>query len=82
MDAKIDMEALSRSLTGFDEIAICNKFHREFTDLPGTRQARALLFISKKREGMTDADAFKLVMDLPLGELEGFFDTESLEGKA
>jgi len=84
---KLDMEELSRSLTGFDEIAIQKRFGADFTALPGTLAARALLFVHKTREGRAPADAFNAVMGLRIDAVEQEFEVpdevrEAAEGKA
>jgi hypothetical protein len=71
---KIDAQAFTRTLTGFDEVAISVRFHAPLGDLQGGLIPRALLFIAEKRNGMNDLDAFQAVMDLPLGDVEDRFE--------
>jgi|WetSurMetagenome_2_1015567.scaffolds.fasta_scaffold72741_3 hypothetical protein len=81
MSEKLDAEELSRSLTGFDEIAIQKWFKAPFTDLSSTLVSRALIFIHRKRQGASDADAYRTVMEMGLGEVaEHFDDGTSAEG--
>lgn len=62
------------SLTGFDEIAIGNYFRGDFAEvMNSSKSTRALIFIMKKREGMTDPDAFQFAMNLPYGVAGKFF---------
>lgn len=85
-EARIDMEEMTRSLTGFDEIAIERAWGKAFNDLGGTTLARALLFVAERRDGMKDADAYRAVMDLRLDALESRFEVADdevvTEGKA
>jgi hypothetical protein len=86
-DTKLDMEALSRSLTGFDEIAIQQRFGADFTALPGTLTARSLLFVHHRRGGMSDADAWTTVMGMSIDDVEAEYEIpdevrEAVEGKA
>lgn len=82
MDDLLDFEELSRSLNGFDEIAIERYFHKPFHELSATTLVRALVFIAEKRDGMGDQDAFKKVMDMPISALEARAkQPESILGK-
>jgi hypothetical protein len=71
----IEAQAFTRTLTGFDEIAIAVRFHAPLGDLQGGLIARALLFIAEKRAGKSDLDAYQAVMDMALGEVEDHFET-------
>lgn len=82
MTTKHNMEALVRSLTGFDEIAIEKYFGKRFEDINGNMLARAVLFIANHREGMPDPVAHKTAMDVPLGDLESYFETPQDEDSA
>ena len=68
---RIDVQAVYESLTGFDEMAIKAKFGMPVAELDGATQSRTALFITRKREGMNDADAFKFAMGTTNGDLEG-----------
>lgn len=65
----MDIKVMAKSLTGFDEIAIRKAFASPFEDLSGMFGTRALLFTQLRRDGATDADAFKVVMDATVGEI-------------
>lgn len=71
---------VTNSLTGFDELAIAQRFGASVEELAETsnmRFLRSLLFIvEKRREGVSDADAFKAAMSLPFGELTARFRPE------
>jgi hypothetical protein len=69
---------------GFDEIAIKRlRFLAPLGELEGGLIARALLFIAEKRSGMSDADAFKAVMEMTLGQVEERFEeAEARPGKS
>jgi hypothetical protein len=77
-----DAEAFTRSLTGFDEVAIKRMFAAPLGELDGGLIPRALLFIADRRTGANDADAFRRVMELPLGDVEARFGTVTDPGKA
>lgn len=72
-------EELFDSLTGFDELAIAQQFGAAPTDLLGTMLGRALLFVAQRREGVSDAEAYKAAMELPTGELTAIFTPEGDE---
>lgn len=85
MSEKIEAEKFTRSLTGFDEIGIKRVFGVALGDLEGGLVPRALLWVAERRGGMSDADAFRKVMEMPLGDIEERFtgDDEDVElGKA
>lgn len=75
MSEKINAIKMSRSLTGFDEIAIKKLFGSSFEKLEGMFAGRSLWFIKLRREGVSDKDAFKAAMDVTIGELEDVFDS-------
>jgi hypothetical protein len=84
MTEKIDAEAFTRTLTGFDEIAVRKAFGASFDELEGTLNPRALLFIQYRRHDMKDFEAYKAAMEIMLGDLEQLFQNpnEVDEGKA
>lgn len=64
------------SMTGFDEIAVAQKFGGEILSLAESRQTafmRALVFVIKRREGLKDADAYRAAQELTLKETQEFF---------
>lgn len=70
---RIDLEELSQSLTGFEEIAVERLFDHPFSDLAqsGTKYMRAMRFVELKRTGMNDQDAAQAAMLEPLGQIVG-----------
>lgn len=74
---KPNIEELTESLTGFEEIAISKAFSvKDFTALPGTMSVRALLFVVYKREGDNDGDAYQRAMELSMKAVNDYFDDE------
>ncbi len=69
----VPAEDLVRSLTGWDEIAISERFRKEFSDLGQTITMRSLVFVQLRRAKVPDGDAFRACMNLPLGDLERYF---------
>lgn len=70
-------EEISESLTGFDEIAITKAFHTPLHQLEGTLPARALVFVLKRRAGLTDGEAYKASMELSQSSLMEQFGEDS-----
>lgn len=62
-----------KSLTGFDEIAISQVFGKEFSELGQTMTVRALLFVTLRRNGASDSQAYRSAMTVSLGRLDGLF---------
>jgi hypothetical protein len=71
---KVDGAEFTKTLTGFDELAIERAFRRPLDDMPSIASLRALLFIRLRREGAKDTDAFKVAMSLTLGRMEDLFE--------
>lgn len=72
---KPTMTEVTDSLTGYDEIAITQQFDRDFAvllDFP-TTLGRALIFILKRRDGLTDKEAKREVMNMRLGDVNDYF---------
>jgi hypothetical protein len=79
----VSIDALARSLNGFDEIAISKAFGYEVEDMLGpngdgkgakkVKFLRALIFVSFRRDGMKDREAYNATMNIPLVELEAQF---------
>ena len=65
------------SLTGFDEIAIVQQFGRTVTELADqdpTMFGRALVFVVKRRDGISDGEAKDAALGMTLKDLnENFF---------
>ena len=73
------MTDVVNSLTGYDEIAITKEFNRDFAVLLEypTTLGRALIFVLKRRDGLTDKEAKKAAMEMRLGEVNDYFEDES-----
>lgn len=73
-------EALE-SLTGFDEMAITKHFGRPVSAFENDQSmlGRALVFVVKRRDGLTDDDARNAALELPLKDVLSFFAEESEE---
>lgn len=76
-DRRPTPDAAFESLTGFDEIAIAKYFGAEITTM---RERpfffmRALLFVAARREGKTDAEAYRHAMEMPTGAVNDSFRT-------
>lgn len=73
-EEKINVEEFSRSLNGFDDVAISGAFGKRFAHMEDFETGRALLFIWLKREhGMKDKDARQAAMAATVGNLEDYF---------
>jgi hypothetical protein len=74
---KIDLTELSRSITGFDQVAVRTRFHDRLENLmdDGLMFMRVMYFVHLRRNGAKDADAFNQCMAVPLSELTDLFDT-------
>lgn len=72
------MSDVVKSLTGYDEIAIAKEFGHDFEIVLNKPLVlgRALIFIEKRREGLTDKDAKKSAMNMRLGDVDDYFDEE------
>src|SRR5690606_3900352 len=73
---KINLTELSRSITGFDQVAVRTRFHDRLENLmdDGLMFMRVMYFVHLRRNGSKDADAFNQAMALPLSELTELFD--------
>ena len=74
-EALIDIEEMVDSLTGFDQIAIRQRFNERFDSLAEDpiMLTRGIYFVQLRRDGEKDADAFNQAMTIPFGELQGKF---------
>jgi hypothetical protein len=74
---KIDLTELSRSITGFDQVAVRARFHDRLENLmdDGLMFMRVMYFVHLRRQGAKDADALNQAMALPLSELTDLFET-------
>jgi len=75
---KIDASELANSFTGFDEIAIRQRFGASAEDLSSTMLTRAVMFIIHRRDGAKDSDAYRSAMNLTLGELGDLFVSDDV----
>lgn len=76
---RLTAEEAFDSLTGFDEIAIEKAFGQDVMVLAEDKQltfTRALLFILRRRDGMSDAEAKTAVMNMPVGDVLDAFDED------
>lgn len=74
-----NIEETMESLTGYDEIAIAKTFDMEWGELAKKKPSmftRALLFVLRRREGLTDAQAKEAALSLTIGAVNDLFDTE------
>ena len=78
-EVEITAEEMFESLNGFDELAVAKWFDASPLELGGTTLGRSLVFIAKRREGMTDVDAHAAAMNLTIRDLNGFFADEDGE---
>lgn len=78
---KPSADEVTESLNGFDEIAIEQAFGKPLTDLSDTMAARALVFVLKRRDGLSDKDARREVMQMTLGVVMDSFGEGETEGK-
>lgn len=67
------------SLNGFDELAIEKAFGAEYDDLNGRNVLRALIFTLKRREGLDDIKARKVVLEIPMDQLVTHFAEDANE---
>lgn len=78
MSSNISAEEMTGSLTGFDEKAIARAFGTSMGELfqgkEPTLMLRALVYVAKKRDGNDDAKAYQLSMEMPLKEVQEYFD--------
>ena len=81
-EVDITAEEMFESLNGFDELAIAKWFDASPLELGGTTLGRSLVFVVKRREGMTDVEAHAAAMSLAIRDLTGFFvDEDGESGK-
>jgi hypothetical protein len=67
------------TLTGFDEIAVEKTFGIDFyagNESHPLRPVRAMVFVLKRREGMSDNDAKDFALGLTAKDLNEFFEDE------
>lgn len=70
---------MQQSLTGLEELAIEKHMGVDpYSDgaAKPMRVMRALIFVMRKREGLSDQKAREAAMSLPMGELKKFFAEE------
>lgn len=80
------MKEVLDSVTGFDEIAVKQKFGAPLSELmksDGLQGARALIFVMEKHDGKSDPEAFHVCQSLRVADVNDRFSTEdSAEGVA
>jgi hypothetical protein len=77
VNSKEKADEIIGSFTGFDEVAIENFFGKDFARLNATMTMRSMAFIQFRREeGMTDPDAFKRCMQMPLREVRDYLGAD------
>lgn len=79
-------EQVFDSVTGFDEIAIAQKFGltvMELAEKDGSMFVRSMIFIAKRRDGATDDEAWQAAMGMSTKDYTTFFaePTEEEAGK-
>jgi hypothetical protein len=75
-------EEVFDSLTGFDEIAIAQQFGRTVSELAAKDQSmfgRALVFVVRRRDGLSDVEARDAALGLTMKGFTGFFAETSAE---
>lgn len=73
---------VSDSVTGHEELEVTQFFGRPLGDLQladGAMWARALVYLLKRREKVTDVDAYAQVLDLAIKDVWSTFANESVE---
>lgn len=68
---KVDLEAVFNGLTGFDEIALSQRFNMGIENLQErpSMACRAAMFIDLRNHGLGDADAYKQAMEMSLADV-------------
>lgn len=82
MTEKPTPKEVSDSLTGFDEIAIKQKFGdplKKLADDDQTQFLRALVFVIRRRDGKPDSEAFHIAQSITLGAISDEFRGEDAE---
>lgn len=78
-DNRLTVQEMVNSLLRFEEIAIKRAFGENFIVLSRTNApeyGRALVFVAKRREGLSDAEAFNAVEAMTFGEVQAYFQPE------
>lgn len=81
-ETKVTVEEMIESLTGFEEIAIKKAFDSDIFNLLNTAPTtagRALVFIDKKRSGLSDKDAKNEALEMRLKDVDDYFEDEEPE---
>lgn len=81
MSAQMTLEEMAESLTGYEEIAIEKATGDSLMALQEshpTRMIRALVALDmSRRDSCRFPDAYKQAMEMPFGEVMGWFQTDS-----
>lgn len=78
----ITVEEMLNSLTGFDEIAVSKAFGLDVFTLLDTTTitgGRALVFVHKRRQGMSDTEAKAAALSMTVRETDAYFAAEPTE---
>ena len=73
---KVTIGDMLESLTGFEELAITKNFDADIATLLATQATmagRALVFIDRKRKGLSDPEAKKASMEMTLKTVDDYF---------
>jgi hypothetical protein len=81
--AGICFSDMVKSLTGYEEYAIARHFnglnpYTQGADRPN-ESARALVFVTRKRQGDDDLKAKDFALAMPMGDVDDYFDPEEKE---
>lgn len=82
MSEQITVNEMAESLTGYDEIAIEKHMGIDVyadAEQKGVKALRALVFVSQRRQGKTDAEAVKAAMNMSLKEANSYFSEDADE---
>lgn len=85
MSKKPTPQEVAESLTGFDEIAIKQKFGsplKQLGDEDQTQFLRALVFVLRRRDEKKDAEAYHIAQSMTLGEVSAEFTNPTEEEQA
>lgn len=82
MNERITADEFMETLTGYDEIAIEKAFSKDVMGLAQgapTTLLRSLVFVEKRREGLSDKDAKDAVLQMSLREVNERFAQDDEE---
>lgn len=76
MTSPLTADDMAKSLTGYDQLAITRAFGESLAQMAQTDPdmvVRGLIFVDRRRDAVKDPAAHREAMDLPLGEVRGYF---------